>query len=98
MSDVRLNSPEKDLLISQLKSQVFEYEQNEKNFNNLQSKYRALQNEFDLVSEEKLRLEYELKQRTELLNKQIAELRNEKENLQNNLNDKLALNKKLFND
>ena len=95
---MRLNSPEKDLLISQLKSQVFEYEQNEKNFNNLQTKYRSLQNDFDLVSEEKLRLEYELKQRTESLNKQIAELRNERENLQNNLNEKLALNKKLYND
>lgn len=95
---MRLNSPEKDMMISQLKSQIFEFEQNEKNFNGLQSKFRALQNDFDLVSEEKLRLEYELKQRTELLNKQMAELRNDKENLQNNLNEKLALNKKLFND
>lgn len=86
------------MLISQLKSQIFEYEQNEKNFNSLQSKYRALQNDFDLVSEEKLRLEYESKQRIELLSKQVAELRSDKESLQNSLNEKLALNKKLFND
>ena len=85
-------------MISQLKSQIFEYEQNEKNFNGLQAKYRVLQNDFDLVSEEKLRLEYELKQRTEMMNKQIAEIRNERDNLQNNLNEKLSLNKKLFTD
>jgi chromosome segregation ATPase len=98
VNDIRLNSPEKDLLISQLKSQIFEYEQNEKNFNSLQAKYRALQNDFDLVSEEKLRLEYESKQRIELLTKQVNELRSDKESLQNSLNEKLALNKKLFND
>lgn len=86
------------MLIAQLKSQIFEYEQNEKNFNNLHSKFRALQNDFDLVSEEKLRLEYELKQRVESSSKQIAELRGEKEASQNNLNEKLTLNKKLFND
>ena len=33
-----------------------------------------------------------------MLNKQISEIKNEKENLQNSLNDKMATNKKLFND
>ncbi len=97
-NSMRMDNSDKDALISQLKSQIFEHEQNEKNFNSLQAKYRSMQNDFSLVSEEKLRLEYELKQRTESLNKQNADLRNESENNQNNLNEKLALNKRLYND
>ena len=96
--DIRVNSPEKDLVISQLKSQIFELEQNEKNFSSLHNKFRSLQSDYTLLSQEKLRLEYDLKQRTDSLNKQVAELRNENENLQVTLNDKLALNKKLYND
>jgi len=41
-----------------------------------------------LISEEKLKLDYELKQRTESMNKRNNDLRNENENLQINLNDK----------
>ena len=85
-------------MISQLKSQIFELEQNEKNFSSLHNKFRSLQSDYTLLSQEKLRLEYDLKQRTDSLNKQVAELRNENENLQVTLNDKLALNKKLYND
>ncbi len=48
------------------------------------SKYFRL----SLVNEEKLRLEYDLKQRTESLSKQISDLRSENENLQLNYNDK----------
>jgi hypothetical protein len=45
MVDSKLESSEKDFIISQLKAQIFEYEQNDKNFNQLQSKHRNLQNE-----------------------------------------------------
>ena len=41
----RLESSEKDLIISQLKAQIFELEQNEKNFNSLNHKFRCIQNE-----------------------------------------------------
>ena len=94
----RMMSPEKDTLISQLKSQIFDLEQNEKNYNNLQIKYKSLSNENAILNEEKLRLEYELKQKTEASNKIIADLQNENENLQNALNEKQATNKSLFND
>ena len=57
----KIQESEKDLIISQLKAQVFELEQNEKNFNSLSLKVRSLQSEVNLVSEEKLRLEYEIK-------------------------------------
>ena len=52
----KIQENEKDLIISQLESQVFELEQNEKNFNSLSLKVRSLQSEVNLVSEEKLRL------------------------------------------
>lgn len=39
------NVCEKDLLITQLKAQIFELEQNEKNFGLLTQKFRNLQNE-----------------------------------------------------
>ena len=94
----RMGSPEKDNLISQLKSQIFDLEQNEKNYSNLQVKYKSLANENSILNEEKLRLEYELKQKTEASNKIIADLQNENENLQNALNEKQATNKTLFND
>ena len=44
--DLKLDSSEKDILISQLKAQVFELEQNEKNFMMLNQKFRNLQNEY----------------------------------------------------
>jgi chromosome segregation ATPase len=86
------------MLISQLKAHIFELEQHEKDYDNLNQKFRSIQNECSLLSEEKLRLEYELKQRTECLNKQILDLRTELENMQLNFNDKLVINKKLYNE
>lgn len=41
-----------------------------------------------LVNEERLKLEYELRQSNESSNKRISELRIENENLQQNLNEK----------
>ena len=37
---------DKDKCISQLKSQIFELEQNEKNFDALNQKFRCIQNEY----------------------------------------------------
>jgi len=86
------------VLISQLKAHIFELEQHEKDYDSLNSKFRSLQNECALLSEEKLRLEYELRQRSESQNKQILDMRGENENLQLNFNEKMSLNKKLYND
>lgn len=91
-------NPEKEMLISQLKSQLFEYEQNEKNFNQLQAKFRNVQNDLQLLSEDKLSLEYELKQKGESGSQQIGELKTENEDILNELNDKNAMNKKLYYD
>lgn len=45
-----------------------------------------------------MRLEYELKQKTEISNKQISDIRMDIDNLQLSLNDKMHQNKKLCND
>ncbi len=44
---MKLENNDKDILISQLKAQIFELEQNEKNFQGLNQKFRSLQNEYD---------------------------------------------------
>ena len=89
---------EKDLLISHLKSKLFQLEQNEKSYADLQSKFRSLQNEYQLMNEAKLRLEYELKQKTESNNKTLNELQAQNDSLLKELNEKNAMNKKLYND
>jgi chromosome segregation ATPase len=86
------------MLISKLKAHIFELEQGEKDYDNLNHKFRNLQNDCALLNEEKLRLEYELKQRGDSHSKYILDLRSENENLQLTYNEKLALNKKLFNE
>ena len=54
---------DKENLISQLKSQIFDLEQNEKNYQLLQNKYKNLSNDFSILNEEKLRLEYKKKKK-----------------------------------
>ncbi len=44
-----------------------------------------------LINEERLKLEYELKQSSEFSNKKNSELRLESENLQQNLNEKYII-------
>jgi hypothetical protein len=94
--DAKIESKEKDMLISQLKAHIFELEQHEKDYDCLNQKYRQLQNDCSLLNEAKIRLEYDLKQKDEYCNKQICDLRGENENLQLGFNEKIAVNKKLF--
>lgn len=86
--DLRIDNVDKDILINQMKAQIFEYEQHEKDYDSLNHKFRNLQNELSFVNEEKLRFEYETKQKLDSLNKRNIDLRAENENLQLNLNDK----------
>ena len=95
---VKTESKEKDMLISQLQAHIFELEQQEKDYELLAQKFRQLQNEYSLLNEAKLRLEYQLKQKDEAYNKRICDLRGENENLQLGFNEKMAVNKKLFCD
>ena len=85
-----------DSTISNLKSRLFDLEQQEKDRNALAQKLAQLKKEFQLLSITKDRLEQDLKQKDDSYNQQINSLRNENENLQLSYNEKLASNKKLF--
>lgn len=89
---------EKDLLISHLKSKLFQLDQGAKNYSDLLAKYRQLENEFQLMSEAKLRLEYELRQKNETTNKILSDLKGQNDSLIAELGDKNAMNKKLYGD
>lgn len=89
---------EKDVLISSLRKQVFDLEQNEKNYNVLNNKYKNLQNDYTIICESKLKQEYEYKQRLESANKELSDLRGEIDSIQNTLDDRISLNKKLYQD
>ena len=82
----KMQSDPKDSIINQLKTQIFDLEQNQQNYDLLQTKYKSLSNDLSILNEEKIRLEYELKQKTETTNKIISDLNTEVENLKNALN------------
>ena len=96
--DVKIGNKEKDMLICQLNAHIQELEQQEKDYDLLNQKFRQLQNEYSLLKENKLRLEYELKQRDETYNKRICDLRGDNENLQLGFNEKISVGKKLLSD
>jgi chromosome segregation ATPase len=96
--EVKVCNKEKDMLIAQLTAHIQELEQREKDYDALNQKFRQLQNEYSLLKDNKLRLEYELKQRDEAYNKRICDLRGENENLQLGFNEKISVGKKLLSD
>jgi chromosome segregation ATPase len=96
--EVKVGNKEKDMLIAQLNAHIHELEQQEKDYDLLNQKFRQLQNEYSLLKDNKLRLEYELKQRDEAYNKRICDLRGENENLQLGYNEKISVGKKLLSD
>jgi chromosome segregation ATPase len=86
---------DKDTLYAKLNSRISKLEQKEKDYDLLNSEFKQLENDYTLLNEAKLRLEYEIKQRNEAYNKRICDLKGENENLQDGLNDKMCVNKKL---
>ena len=89
---------ERDSIIINLKNQLFDSQQRLKNISNLEKTNMQFQTENSLLFEEKMKLEYTLKQTKETLNKQILDLNNEITTLNNELNVKKQLNVKLFNE
>ena len=87
---------EKDIFY-QLKFQVFEKTQKKGNYSNLLDQYKKLQDELAKISEIKKQLEIKLKEfEKDQRKKDIIELKHKNENLCNDLNEKIALNKKLY--
>ena len=96
--EIKIENKEKDILISQLKAHIFEMEQREKDYDTLKQKYRQLQNECACINDDKIRIECELKEKEDCYNKQIRNLTCENDTLKINLNEKLSLCKKLYDD
>ena len=88
----------KSLKISQLKSQLIQLEEEDKVYNELLQKYRQLQNEYQLMNDAKLHLEYELKQKTENTDKMLNNLKTDNIDLKNELEEKNCIYEKLLSD
>ena len=89
----KMQSDPKDSIINQLKTQIFDLEQNQQNYELLQTKYKSLSNDLSILNEEKIRLEYELKQKTETTNKNYNANAYEKINFKAGGNKYQVLNK-----
>ena len=88
----------KSMKINQLKSQIIQLEENDKAYNALLQKYRQLQNEYQLINDAKIHLEYELKQKSETANKILNDLKCQNMDLTNELNEKNTIYQKLTAD
>ena len=90
--------PTKSQKISQLKSQLIQLEEDDKAYNDLLLKYRQLQNEYQLMNDAKLHLEYEYKQKNENMNKILNDLKCQNVDLTNELAEKNSIYEKLYAD
>ena len=72
---------ELDLMITNLKAEIFEKQQNGKDYCALENKFRQLQNEIQMLADQKLSLEEELNKSRNAGNLQISNLRTENENI-----------------
>ena len=90
--------PSKSQKICQLKSQLIQLEEDDKAYNDLLNRYRQLQNDFQMMNDAKLHLEYELKQKNENTNKVLNDLKSQNVDLTNELAEKNSIYEKLFAD
>lgn len=86
----------KDELISQLKAHIFELEQHEKDYDELNKKYRKVQNENIILNEAKMRLEYELQHREDNTSQILSTIQNENDNYKVTISEKNSKNKSLY--
>ena len=97
-SPCRRPCQEQDIL-SNLKVKVFEKDQNRGNFNNLQAKYYKLQDELANILEIKKQYEMDLNElEVDKRNQDIITLKKANDHLLNELNERIALNKKLYSE
>ena len=94
--EIKISTNGIDSTISNLKSRLFDLEQQEKDRNALAQKLAQLKKDFQILTSTKNKLEQELKQKDDSYNQRINSLRSDNENLQLSYNEKMALNKKLF--
>lgn len=82
----QVESDQKDLIISQLKAELFELRQNEKDYDELRSKLNNLEHRYNLLQEEKILNEREFKARHETNVKTIGNLKIDIDTLRQELN------------
>ena len=88
----------KDEKLFQLQSRLNLLQQNSSDYSSLNNRYKQLLNEYSILKDAKIRLEYEIKQRESEYNRHISDLKSENETLQLGLNNKLANSKKIFSE
>ena len=89
---------ELDQMIINLKAEIFEKQQNARDYCALENKFLQLRNDIKIIADEKENLERELVNTQNVANPQTADLRTQNENLLSELNDKNLLNKKIYGD
>jgi hypothetical protein len=87
-----------DFLLSHYKSQVLQKAQEAGNYCDLLSKFRNLQSEVNNLSNQNLKLKYELKQIEDNSRTTSNYLRKQNEDLLKQISDKEMINRQLFND
>ena len=90
-----VNSNQKDKKISELRSRLDSLLKNSKDYDSLNNRYKQLLNDFSVLNEAKLRLEYEIQQRESEYNRRISDLKAENETLKLGLNDKMTSSVKI---
>ena len=96
--EIRGNEENQDFLISHYKSKLLEKTRSLGNFADLQYKFRELQSNVNKLSNEHLKLKYELSQFNDDSRKRANDLRKQNEYLLNQIKDKETVNRQLFND
>ena len=91
-----MENNEKDLIISNQKTYIYQLELKEKEFDNLNQKFLELQNEYENLVRYKNQLELEIKQKDNNYNRDISILRADNESSQLKQNEILIMNKKLI--
>ena len=86
-----MESNEKDLIISNQKTYIYQLELKEKEFDNLNQKFFELKCEYDNLDKYKNQLEIELKKKDNNYNKDISILRGENESFQLKQNEILTM-------
>ena len=88
----------KDEKIKELRSKLESLKIRSKEYDSLNSRYKELSENFALMNEAKLRLEYEIRQRESEYNRKISDLKAENETLKLGLNDKMTNSQKIFSE
>jgi len=84
-SPSQVESDQKDLLISQIKAEIFELKQNERDYLDLAAQLRNIEHRYNLLQDEKLRAEADFKSRNDINFKTIANLKTDIDTLKSNI-------------